>query len=409
MIQPSIFTLTSRLHDESAVSEMSSSFLSEIENRLGVGFDFRGADFSGYSSVPLPLIYVRTGGTEGLFKELLPRIGGPVYLLTSGSSNSLAASMEILSYLCSHGRSGEIIHGSIDVIADRINILSRVAGAVSELAGSRYGVLGKPSDWLISSEADRDLIKGKLGIEIVDVPMGFLVEEISKKEYPADVACRILPLEGNCPSGRVDSNAIDGALCIYGAMKRVAGTYGLSGLTVRCFDLLESVGNTGCLALAMLNQEGLVSGCEGDIPAMVTMAVVRALTGSSGFQSNPSRIDVKRGEALFAHCTIPLNMVYKYDYDSHFESGTGVAIHGDVAPGPVTVFKLSGDLSRSFIAEGTLEECTASSNLCRTQLHLKMEDDLSSLLTSPVGNHQVIVSGRWKSLFRSFMDTVGIP
>ena len=63
---------------------------------------------------------MRTGGTEGLFKEIFPEMDGPVRILTSGKSNSLAASMEILSYLNMQGRSGEIIHGSVDYIADRI-------------------------------------------------------------------------------------------------------------------------------------------------------------------------------------------------------------------------------------------------------------------------------------------------
>ena len=87
-----IYTLTSPLHDEAAVAGVTREFLST----LNCTYDFCGTDYAGFgSSHDLDLIYVRTGGTEGLFKDLLPKLGGgPFYLLTSGKSNSLAASME---------------------------------------------------------------------------------------------------------------------------------------------------------------------------------------------------------------------------------------------------------------------------------------------------------------------------
>ena len=70
-----LYTLTSPLHDEAAVNAASAAFISEIEKAAGISFDVRGSDFSDYGSHDLDLIYVRTGGTEGLFKEVFPDIG----------------------------------------------------------------------------------------------------------------------------------------------------------------------------------------------------------------------------------------------------------------------------------------------------------------------------------------------
>ena len=106
-----IYTLTSELHDEKAVESVTHEFL----GGLGIEYLFRGRDYADYGSHPLSLIYVRTGGTEGIFLRLLPMLleksRQPFYLLTSGKSNSLAASMEILSYLRQKGIPGEILHG----------------------------------------------------------------------------------------------------------------------------------------------------------------------------------------------------------------------------------------------------------------------------------------------------------
>ena len=406
-----LYTLTSPLHDEATVNATSAFFVSEIESALGLGFEFHGSDFSSYGSDDLSLIYVRTGGTEGLFQEIYDRLDGPVLLLTSGKSNSLAASMEILSFLNQKGRTGEIIHGSVDYIAKRIDVLAKVAKAQQKLSGTRLGVIGQPSDWLISSAADTVALSGKLGITLVDIPISELIDEYHKADLSqcdlSDIAKRF---QESAPKGL--AKYYEGACKIYIALKTIVERYGLSGLTLRCFDLLDTVHNTGCLALALLNAEGIPAGCEGDVPTLVTMAVGNALTGVSGFQANPSRIDPEAGEILFAHCTVPVNMVSGFTFNTHFESGIGIAISGDIPAGDATIFKLSGDLKRSFCCEADLLKCQSEANLCRTQAILKIKgsyDERTAIcknyfLKSPIGNHHVVFTGAQKELFDAFVQ-----
>ena len=153
-----IFTLTSELHDEKSVGAVTHEFLGS----LGIEYELKGNDYSDYGAACLNLIYVRTGGTEGIFLKLLPELQAksnrPFYLLTSGKSNSLAASMEILSYLRQHNIQGEIIHGSPEYITHRICLLQKVEEARRILNGARLGIIGQPSDWLISSHADKELV-----------------------------------------------------------------------------------------------------------------------------------------------------------------------------------------------------------------------------------------------------------
>ena len=365
-----IYTLTSELHDEKAVSAVTREFLES----LNIAYDLKDADFADYGRQGLNLIYVRTGGTEDIFKRLLPELQAksrrPFYLLTSGKSNSLAASMEILSYLRQNGIQGEIIHGSAEYIGRRIALLAKVEDARRQLDGVRLGIIGKPSDWLISSHADKTAVKQQLGIELKDIAMQELFDAVEAK--------------GD----------------IYEALKVIISQHQLQGFTLRCFDLLSTVKDTGCMPLARLNAEGYVAGCEGDVPAMLSMMIVRSLAGVSGFQANPAHINPETGEMLFAHCTIPLNMVERYELDTHFESGIGTGIRGFMKPGPVTIFKVSGDLSRRFIAEGELIENQSKPDLCRTQQLIRLSDksQTSYFLTNPIGNHHIILPGHLKEL-----------
>jgi L-fucose isomerase-like protein len=321
--------------------------------------------------------------------------------LASDKSNSLAASLEILSFLRQQGRQGEILHGSPDYIATRIQVLCRVESAVKRLRQCRLGILGKPSDWLIASHADADVVWQKLGIELQEIPMQELLDILSETPNPSSTEHSGMPAV---------KEALPGAFRIYEALKTVVQKYGLQGLTIRCFDLLDAVHNTGCWALAKLNAEGYVAGCEGDVPTMLTMMLLRALTGTSSFQANPASINPETGEILFAHCTIPFDMVQRYELDTHFESGIGVGIRGYVPEGPITICKVSGDLSRAFVAEGELLCSQAKPDLCRTQLLVRLAhpSDTEYFLTNPIGNHHVVVVGHHAEVLKALLRRIRV-
>ncbi len=404
-----IYTLTSPLHNEAAVKTVTQEFLGS----LNIAYSMKGADYHDYGSSALSLIYVRTGGTEGVFSQLLPQLqrqsSEPFYLLTSGKSNSLAASMEILSFLRQKGLKGEILHGSPEYIRHRIALLAKVGEARRQLRGARLGIVGQPSDWLISSIVDSDRVRERFGIELVPIPMGDLLLEfhalksVDVQDEVEKFAAHVAPL--NAVDAPAIQKSLGNATRLYIALKKIAETNGLQGLTIRCFDLLTAVHNTGCIALARLNSEGYVAGCEGDVPAMLSMMIARSLLGVSGFQANPAHINPQTGEMLFAHCTIPFNMTHRYELDTHFESGIGVGVRGYVNAGPVTIFKVSGLLDRFFAAEGILEACQAGGDLCRTQevIRLATPADTSYFLTNPIGNHHIILPGHVKELLGEMM------
>ena len=388
-----IYTITSALHDKTAIEQASKEFL----DSLSIAYHLHGDDFSTYGQAQLNLIYVRTGGAEGIFKALLPQLlnqhSGTFYLLTSGQSNSLAASIEILSYLEQQGLRGEILHGSPSYLTERITRLMQVECARQELAGLRLGVIGKPSDWLIASQANYPALKAQ-GIELLDIEMSELLDSFAHTQCTAPEE-----LLNKAPQGNI-RNSVPDAWRIYHALKSIILKHNLQGITLRCFDLLSSIHNTGCLALAQLNSEGIVASCEGDIPALLSMAIAQALTGVTGFQANPSKIDVTTGEMIVAHCTIPFNMIERHELMTHYESGIGVGIRGYMHEGPITLFKASGDLKRHFAAEGQLLENLQLPNLCRTQQRITLDNpaDASYFLTRPIGNHHIVLPGRCKQM-----------
>lgn len=399
-----LYTLTSGLHSEATGKPSEERFIREIEERLGEEFDFRGEDFTGYGKTLDNVIYVRTGGTEGVFKSVFCNDGHlqvpdnkPIRLLTSGKSNSLAASMEILSFLNRNGYPGEIIHGSPEVIADRLrqgfaagnkcHVKAYDMGRI--LDGMKVGVVGKPSDWLISSNVDYETAKERLGVEIIDIDIKELVRRAENPDRKHLEGLKLNAL--NKPKfGHAITEADFGkALDIYCAMKSIVDEYGLGGVTLRCFDLLTALNNTGCMALAILNSQGVVATCEGDVPTLLSMCVALKKFGTPGFQANLSRIDGDK--LLFAHCTVPLSIVSSYCYDTHFESGIGVAVHGIIPAGPAKILKISPDCTEMFLENVNVVENQYNDNLCRTQIVVEAPGLADYFLRSPIGNHHVVI------------------
>ena len=390
-----LYNLVSEVHNEEYIDSTLQDFLEDIEERLDEKFekinleDFSRKDY-------FSLIFIKSGGVEGKFKQIFKQVKGPYLLLSSGLHNSLAASLEIASFLKQKGEKVEIIHGDSDYIAMRIKELSKIFKVKNRLASTKLGVIGKPSDWLIASEVDYNKIKETLGISLIDIGMDELVKEIERDHNFNHRKLNDIKNKG------FDSKSIEGALKIYNGFKAIVNKYKLDGITVRCFDLLEIYKNTGCLGLALLNDEGIMGGCEGDIPALVSMVILHYLTDEPIFMANPASIDINKKEIILAHCTLPLNMPDEFYLKTHFESGLGVGIQGVIEEGEAAIFKLSGDGKKYFISGGEIIENLNKESLCRTQIRMKVNEDIKYFLQNSLANHHLICKGDNSKLVNEF-------
>ncbi len=342
----------------------------------------------------LSLVYVSGGGVEGKFVQIVSELPEPILILTHGENNSLAASMEINSYLHQKQLTGEIIHGNLEETAKRVADLAKVFAAKKKLQGMRFGCIGEPSDWLIASDVDPVAAKKAAGLLLVKIPMKEMFEEIEKHAYEENEYTLLAKQQG------YDPKEVETALEIYGAIKRLCQKYDLQAVSIRCFDLLVPIHSTGCLALAILNSEGIFAGCEGDMTSLISMAVLGLLSDRPVFMCNPSRITSKN-DIIFAHCTLPIGMPTAFHFMTHYESDLGVALAGHIAEGPCTVFKCSGDFQRHFVAGGKIVENLSECHLCRTQIHVQLPD-CSYFLKNSIGNHHLVVNGDYSALVEEF-------
>ena len=137
------------------------------------------------------------------------------------------------------------------------------------------------------------------------------------------------------------------------------------------------------------------------MPSALSMAILGELSQQPVFMCNPSRIDTRAGNMVLAHCTLPVNMPREMQLTTHFESGIGVAIAGNIPEGTCTVFKAGADLSRYYAKAGMIEKNLRETSLCRTQIQVTL-DDMSYFLTDPIQNHHLVCNGDYTDEIREF-------
>lgn len=366
---------------------------------------------------PAPLVYViATGGTERTLMDLQDlrwamRPGEPVVLVAHPGNNSLPASLEVLARLQQLELPGRIVFvrgptdeaglAALDVAITNVAVRMR-------LLDTRIGMVGEPSDWLVASSPAADVVRDTWGPTVVRIGMDEL--EAAIDAVPAeDVDAGVVSLSGES-IGCVEPTPADLADVsrVTAAMRGLVETHDLDAVTLRCFDLLVSRETTGCYALSALADAGITAGCEGDLVSTIGMLWASLLTGELPWMANPSEIDEAANTLKLAHCTVPRGMVERYRLRSHFESGQGVGIQGDIPLGPVTLLRIGGTgLGELWLADGEVLSRGDAEDLCRTQVDIGLTiGDVSELLHAPLGNHIVLIRGHHGARLEGWWETM---
>ncbi len=180
-------------------------------------------------------------------------------------------------------------------------------------------------------------------------------------------------------------------------LRRLVEKNELNAIAVECFSLVQQREVTACLALAQLNNEGMVAACEGDLASMAGMMLLKAATGLVPWMANTTSTTSNR--LLLSHCTVAFDLVSDIKLATHFETDLSLAVTGTIAATAVTVFRFSDTLDRAFIAEGKVTAHPALTTACRTQVEIELPlQSLNLLRTRPLGNHLLMAPGKYSEL-----------
>ncbi len=334
------------------------------------------------------IILFMSGGSERRAIELADP-ARPVLLLSIPGNNAYAAATEVMAWMVNHKRIAMLSDAGDAAESGLIDRWRMAAGAWETLRGSRAGLIGTVSEWLVASDVTAEILRERFGVELIGIPWETL-PDYSKEDPDLALLSRF---------GEKKAEGLEDAAKILTLLLRALHERGLAAIAVECFSLVQERKVTACLALAQLNSEGTVATCEGDIASMAGMMAGQALTGSVPWMANTTLLTEKT--LILSHCTAPFDMVSQVKLPSHYETGWSLAVDGEITARDVTVYRFSENLDKVFIAEGRVVSRPHMEDACRTQVEIELpKEALRVLRERPLGNHLLLSPGKHSELLR---------
>lgn len=393
-----LIPVASPLHDPELVKKVLDMYYKRLEKAVDLTLplitDYREIDSHDITGDALAIVAPLTGGTEHLI-QLIHEKANYILLLPHASMNSLPSALEAFSKIRDSMKAWIITDWQV---SKKVNKFVKAWRVVNELKKMKIGLIGEPSPWLVHSSGVKVReVLGNLfeGLTFLDISLTDLYEEYDRliRERDDRLSSLSRKISYMAKNVRVSEDAIYSSLVTYLALKHVIEKFNLDAVTVRCFDITKDLNTTSCLAVSLINSKNAIIGCEGDLPALITMIIASKLADAPSVMGN--LVWIKRNILMLAHCTIPLSMVRRFDLDSHYESGKGVGIVGYLPRGRrITLARLDPVYNVIRYAVGKiLSSGSIQSNLCRTQVKMKIYaklDKCNQFIEEAIGNHYVV-------------------
>ncbi|MFA4647841.1 hypothetical protein P8X24_11460 [Pyrococcus kukulkanii] len=366
--------LASELHGESYYRKVMESFREVFPKDLVSFKDVN--EVSGVDGADIVLLFLLTGGTSKKAKEVI-KAGKPTILITHGKHNSLPSGLSAKAWAEANGYNVYLYHAESP---EELIGLIRGLKAYKRLKGLR--ILEITSDGKVSENAKA--FSGVFGSKVYAISyerikeVGWSASESEIKDLLAKVRVLI----------NAEGEKVRDVVRIYYALKKLKDEYKANAIVIDCFPFVVKYKVTPCLAVAMMNAEGIPTACEDDFHSLLMLTISYELTDSPGWIANPSGF-TKNGELKLAHCTIAPTLGRNCGIVSHFESGCPYAVTCEIKYDRLIIGRVSLDYSKLsyFVARkvrsGLLEE-----GLCRTQL---VVDIGREFLEKALGNHHVVM------------------
>lgn len=158
---------------------------------------------------------------------------------------------------------------------------------------------------------------------------------------------------------------------VYKAFRNFVREHGYNALAVSCWPKFQQafpLPFSVCDVVARLNDDGIVTSCEGDLPSAVSMLMLHAMAQDAAMLMDLSAFDEADDTVLFWHCgpaakrfarkngyTLGVNYSgtpHEKGEDLMHASGSGVAREMEFDAGHATVARVSGEFDRFFLADG---------------------------------------------------------
>jgi hypothetical protein len=205
---------------------------------------------------------------------------------------------------------------------------------------------------------------------------------------------------------------------MYLGEKAVLKKHGANAITINCLGGFYGghIHAYPCLGFHELGNEGLIGGCECDVPSAATMVAMNAMTqGRPGYISDPV-IDTAKRQIIYAHCVAsnrpfgPKGASNPFEILTHSEDRQGAAVRSILPVGYMTTtIEISDPRKEIIVHRGKSVGNDPDDRACRTKLAVEPLGDFEKLFTmwDKWGWHRVTFYGDLKEQVHSLAGALG--
>lgn len=249
--------------------------------------------------------------------------------------------------------------GSVDT-AQTTAIYAKACAVKHRLQGARFAVVGPRTPGMTPVAVDELEIMRLFGATLMNVAeseFDAMVEDTDIAE--AESHWREIAA-GAAQVICSDEHAI-ASLRNYLALKQMIRQWYLSGVAVGAYPRCQG---TACLPIALLNEEGIAAGCEGDVNSTVAMYILRLLTDKPVHFGEMLAVDETENTLVTSHCGAAAPSLADekgYALCPVRLAHSGVCIRFACQSGPVTYVNLVG-------RKGNYRMCVIEGNAIPTDM-----------------------------------------
>lgn len=345
----------------------------EEDGRKACAFmDEKRVDFTLLCNASLPfgrviLPLARARSRLGLWAVPEPTTNGVLQLNSFCGANMLGSIVG--NYLNQYDIPFKWFYGLPDsgLFIERFTVTVRALTAIKALRQSRIAQIGGLANGFEGMYIDERILEKKFGTYL---QTRYTVEEIVEKarrysDRDAAAEAEAFRSEATRGSSAVPRVQMEKSARVYLALRDFARENNYDALAVNCWSRFQEIyGIAVCAAMSRLNERGIVTPCEGDVPSAVMMIALNALNGSRAALSDLVAFDETDGSLNLWHCGVAPSCWANeagVAWDPHFNigrysgerwDGAGAVADMRFRQGVVTVASVNNNFDNLFILTG---------------------------------------------------------
>ena len=256
------------------------------------------------------------------------------------------------------------------------------------LAKTRLGLVGGPAHGFFNLGADLLNLWQQMGVLVDQYQLSEIFEQ---PVAPGEVQEFRSQLQAAFAVDDISEEQLSQTALLCAKLAAFNDSRGLSALAIRCWpEFARDFGIAPCAAISLLQSQGRIIACEGDVEGALSMIAQRAMGAATPFLADLSQVDLQQDFALLWHCGVaPCNLAdgsCRCSLDSYHAGGQGVTADFVLSPGRLSLLRMDsvGREIRLFLGQG--EAVAMDKELKGTYAKAVFPGGVQALLETLTGN-----------------------